>query len=162
MRIRRIGFWLLRIGAAVIIDLKNHTGKYGNRRQLLLCVIDKCMSGEQTGVNGLDCLLNAGRYVNPLLLRTFGFGFRIQKVACRFPVVIEFWCLLWHFQAFFNRFSNAVSIVANSSSWMVRGSMTYKSSSILAMIGGSLYRIIFSRALGDTPLTCTATHNVGS
>ena len=77
MRSDRIGFWPLRIGGGVIIDLENQTSKNGGRRQLLLCAIDKCMSGEQTGVNGLDCLLNVGRYVDPFLLRTFGFSFRI-------------------------------------------------------------------------------------
>lgn len=73
----RVVFWSFRIGAGVIIDLENQTGKNGGRGQLLLCAIDKCMSGEQTGVNGLDGLLNAGRYVDPLLLWTLGFSFRI-------------------------------------------------------------------------------------
>ena len=74
MLIGRIGFWPLRIGAGLIIDLESQTGKDGGRSQLLLCTIDKCMSGEQTGINGLDCLLNASRYVDPLLLRTFSFS----------------------------------------------------------------------------------------
>lgn len=73
----RIGFWMLRIGAGLIIDLENQTGKKGGRRQLLLCVIDKCVTAEQTGVNRLNCLLNAGRYVDALLPGTFGFRFRI-------------------------------------------------------------------------------------
>ena len=77
MFIGRIVFWPLRIGAGLIIDLENQTGKDGGRSQLLLCTIDKCMSGEQAGINGLDCLLNASRYVDPLLLRTFRFSFRI-------------------------------------------------------------------------------------
>lgn len=77
MRIDRIGFWLLRIGAGLTIDLENQTGKDGGRSQLLLCTIDKGMSGEQAGINGLDCLLNASRYVDPLLLRTFSFSLRI-------------------------------------------------------------------------------------
>ena len=75
MLISWIGFWLLWAGGGVIIDLEDQTGKNGGRRQLLLCVINKCMPGAQTGVNRLDCLLNAGRYANPLLLRTFGFSF---------------------------------------------------------------------------------------
>ena len=75
MLISRIGFWLLRIAGGVIIDLEDQTTKDGGCRQLLLCVINKCMSGAQTGVNGLNCLLNAGRYVDPLLLRAFGFSF---------------------------------------------------------------------------------------
>ena len=77
MRINRIVFRLFLIGMRVTVDLENHTGEIGGRRQLLFCVIDKCMSTEQAGVNGLDRLLNAGRYVNPLLLRTLGFSFRI-------------------------------------------------------------------------------------
>ena len=77
MLIDRIGFWLFRISAGLIIDLENQTGKGSGRSQLLLRTIDKCMSGEQTGINGLDCLLNASRYVDPLLLRTFSFSFRI-------------------------------------------------------------------------------------
>ena len=77
MGIDRIEFWLLRIGAGLTIDLENQTGKDGGRSQLLLRTIDKCMSGEQTGINGLDCLLNASRYLDPLLFRTFSFSFRI-------------------------------------------------------------------------------------
>ena len=77
MRGNRVGFRLLRIGSGVSIDLENQACKNGGRRQLLLRTIDKCMSGEQTGINGLDCLLNASRYVDPLLLRTFSFSFRI-------------------------------------------------------------------------------------
>ena len=77
MCISQIRFRLFRIGTGSTIDLENQTGKIGARRQLLLCVIDKCMSAEQMGVNGLDRLLNAGRYVNPLLLRTLGFCLRI-------------------------------------------------------------------------------------
>ena len=77
MRLDRIGFWLLRMGAGFIIDLENQTGKGGGRGQLLLCTIDKCMPGEQTGINGFNCLLNASRNVDPLLLGTFSFSFRI-------------------------------------------------------------------------------------
>ena len=65
MHIGRIGLWLLRI--AVVIDLENQAGKDVNGSQLLLCAVDKCMAGEQSGVNGLDCLLNVRRYLDPLL-----------------------------------------------------------------------------------------------
>ena len=67
MHIGRIGLWLLRIAGAVVIDLENQAGKDVNGSQLLLCEVDKCMAGEQAGVNGLDCLLNVRRYVDPLL-----------------------------------------------------------------------------------------------
>ena len=77
MCINRILFRIFFSGMGVTVDLENQAGKIGVRRQLLLCVIDKGVSTEQTGVNGLDRLLNAGRYVNPLLLRTLGFSFRI-------------------------------------------------------------------------------------
>ena len=77
MHIGRIGLRLLRIAGVVVIDLENQAGKDVSGSQPLLCAIDKCMAGEQAGVNGLDCLLDAGRYVDPLLPRTFGLSFRI-------------------------------------------------------------------------------------
>ena len=64
----RVRIWLLRIGGGVIIDLEDQAGKDVSGRQLLLGTVDKCMSGEQTGVNGFDCLLNVGWYVDPLLV----------------------------------------------------------------------------------------------
>ena len=67
MHIGRIGLWLLRIAGVVVINLENQAGKNVNGSQLLLCAVDKCMAGEQVGVNGLDCLLNVRRYVDPLL-----------------------------------------------------------------------------------------------
>ena len=100
MRINRIGFRLFLIGAGITIDLENQTDKIGGRRQLLLRVIDKCMSAKQAGVNGFDRLLNAGWYVNPLLLWALGFSLRIEKMACRFLAVIELQWLLLHFSGF--------------------------------------------------------------
>lgn len=76
----RVGISIV-FDSGLIIDLKNHTGKSDRRRQLLFDVIDKGMSAEQRREKGMNGLLNAGRYADPFLRRTFSFGFGIQKMA---------------------------------------------------------------------------------
>ena len=85
----RIGLIML-IRSGGRIDLKNHTGKSGCRNQLLLSVIDKCMSAEQRGVNGPNGLLNADRDMDALLRWTLCLGFGIKKMAHRFATEVKF------------------------------------------------------------------------